>query len=383
MYAHANAGLIGAKTVPKLTDTLIRNAALPAAGTRTIWDESPKGFGVRISQGGTKTFIVLIASGRRQKIGRYPLMSLATARAEAKRILAEKTLGRVRPAYVAHDEAIAAFLRECARKNKPKTLMDYRRLLERHFAFGRKSVGDVRPRDIVRRLDALSRVPGERRYAFAVGRAFYRWCVAQHLIERSPMEGMRPPAVGCPRDRVLSDEELARVYRTALTAKTLFHTIVAFLVLTGQRRNEIASLRWDYLDEDNKLITLPPEVTKNGRTHTFPYHTLPLPPRCSEYLFPARTGTGHYNGWSRSKRAFDQECGVHGWTLHDLRRTFSSGMAALGVQQVVVEKLLNHVSGGVQSPIAQVYNRHRYLNEMGDAILRWENHLSSLIVPKG
>ena len=103
----------------------------------------------------------------------------------------------------------------------------------------------------------------------------------------------------------------------------------------------------------------------------------------SDYLFPARTGEGFYNGWSKAKRAFDKASGVSGWTLHDLRRTFSSGMAALGVQQVVVEKLLNHVSGGTQSAIAQVYNRHQYLDEMRHAILLWKTRVTSLTSPKG
>ena len=70
-------------------------------------------------------------------------------------------------------------------------------------------------------------------------------------------------------------------------------------------------------------------------------------------------------------------------TLHDLRRTFSSGMAALKVPQVVVEKRLNHVSGGTQSPIAQVYNRHAYIDEMREAVLQWETYLDTLTVPKG
>ncbi len=88
-----------------------------------------------------------------------------------------------------------------------------------------------------------------------------------------------------------------------------------------------------------------------------------------------------FNGWGKPKAALDKACGVIDWTLHDLRRTYSSTMAALGVPQVVVEKLLNHVSGGTLSPIASVYNRHAYMNEMREAVLRYEAYLSTLIAP--
>jgi integrase len=164
------------------------------------------------------------------------------------------------------------------------------------------------------------------------------------------------------------------------------------LLYTGQRRGEIAHLEWDWIAENT--ITLPSTITKNKRTHTFPYgqavgDLLESIPRLKDcpYVFPAAkqvsSRTTVFNGWSRAKTALDAECGVTDWTLHDLRRTLSSGMASLGVPQVVVEKLLNHVSGGTQSPIAQVYNRHAYMDEMREAVLKWETHLANLTLPEG
>ena len=85
--------------MPSLTDATIRAATPPAKGQKTLWD-GLKGFGIRLSQGGSKTFIVMIGSGKRFTIGRYPAVSLAEARTEAKRILAEKQLGKLRPARV-------------------------------------------------------------------------------------------------------------------------------------------------------------------------------------------------------------------------------------------------------------------------------------------
>ncbi len=165
------------------------------------------------------------------------------------------------------------------------------------------------------------------------------------------------------------------------------------MILTGQRRGEIASLKWSYVDRDNRTITLPATLTKNRRQHTFPYgqgvaDILGVIPEQGDYLFPASRDhvrgkpTTVFNGWPKAKAELDQKLeGVDPWTLHDLRRTFSSGLAALGVAQVVVEKLLNHVSGGTLSPIAQVYNRHSYMEEMRAAIAAWEAKLASLVKP--
>lgn len=167
--------------MPKITDPRVK-AARP--GT-TLWDDSLKGFGVRVGKN-RKTFIVLIESGRRQSIGTYPLMTLADARTEAKIILAEKTLGKVRPKYTAFDDAKADFLAECANKNKPRTVYDYDRLLTLYYPFARKSVGDITPRQILKKLNAINDRPSERHHAFVAGKIFFTWCVRQHIIDRSP-----------------------------------------------------------------------------------------------------------------------------------------------------------------------------------------------------
>jgi integrase len=369
---------------------VLTEASIRAAKSGTLWDGSLRGFGVRVGKN-RKTFIVLVASGRRKAIGTWPLLSLASARAEAKRLLAEKTLGKIRPAHTAFDDAKADSLAHCTERveagtMKPRTLQDYTRLLK-HFPLRRQSVGDITARDILQRLKPLP--PSERHHAFTAARRFLRYAVQNHVIDRSPMESMAPPARGVSRERVLTEDELRAVYRTARAGTSHLHRITALLCLTGQRKNEIAHLEWDWLQGD--LVTLPSWLTKNKRTHTFPIGpeaqgVIKGTPRLVDnpYLFPAARERMKgkpatiFNGFSKAKAAFDKESGITGWQLHDLRRTFSSGMAALGVPQVVVEKLLNHVSGGTQSPIAQVYNRYTYLDEMRAAVLKWDEYLASL-----
>lgn len=369
----------------KLTERGIVAAKPPAKGTKTLWDASLNRFGLRISQGGTKSFIVLIESGRRQTIGRFPQISLAEARSAAKILLAEQVLGRLRPSHKAFDDAKEEFLADCAAKNRPQTIYSYTRLLKIHYPFGRKALSDVSPRDVVKRMNAIRGKPSEKHHAYVAGKVFFNWCATQHYIDRSPMERVATPPLPRPRERVLTPDELVRVYQAAMSGATPYHRIVALLILTGQRRGEIAGLQWDWIKDDH--IKFPSTVTKNKRPHTIPLlgNARSIIESCpvfddSPYLFPAARSmnprTTVFNGWSKAKAQFDQESEVYGWTLHDLRRTFATGLAQLGVTQTVTEKLLNHVSGGSQSPIAQVYNRHQYQAEMKGALQQWESCLA-------
>lgn len=376
--------------MPQLSDPLIRTAKPPAAGTLSLWDSSLKGFGVRISKGGAKTFIVLIGSGRRQAIGRYPLVTLSEARTQAKRILAEKVLGHVRPKHLAFDDAKADFLNECAIRLRPLTVKLYRRHLTIHFPFGRRNIGEIDPREIVRKLNALNDRPSEKEHAHRVGRAFFRWCVRQHIIERSPMENLETPPVGRSRDRVLTDDELAAVYRTASTGETPFHRFVALLLLLGLRRGEAANLRWHFFDERSRTLSIPASLTKNKRTLVIPYGAAvsallrKIPVLSATYLFPAAREqikgkpVTVMTGFSKPKHAFDNEAGVYNWVLHDCRRVFATGLQKLGVRLEVIESLLNHMSGS-RAGIVGIYQRYDYFPEMQDAIHRWEQHLQKLM----
>jgi len=386
--------------MPKnLTDASIRAAPLPERGQVTITDASLANFGVRVSQGGSKTFVVMLGGGRRQTIGHYPLMSLADARREAKRILAEKQLGKVRPRFTAWDDAKDRYL--STSQARPKTLYDYRRQLA-HFPFARTALADVTAHDILKHLKGLP--TSEKRHAFAAVRTFMKWCVYEHLIDRSPCESLKAPPDNQSRERVLSVDELKAVWKATGDPYTPYNAIVRLLILTGQRRGEIAALQWEWINEQERTITFPSSVTKNKRTHTIPYgdmvaavlETIPRFQDCP-YVFPAarqrNEKTTVFNGFSKAKTALDLQLTIKmrkvdnnftitPWTLHDIRRSYSSIMASLGVPQVVVEKLLNHVSGGTLSPIAATYNRYNYLSEMQQAILHFESHLTTLISPK-
>ena len=251
--------------MPSLTDATIRAATPPAKGQKTLWD-GLKGFGIRLSQGGSKTFIVMIGSGKRFTIGRYPAVSLAEARTEAKRILAEKQLGKLRPARVSFDQALKEYLADCEGRLRPRSLKNYRDYLTAYFRYSRRSLCDITTREIILSLKSLS--PSQREHAMRIGRTFFTWCVRHSLLDQSPMQNMPPVPLGKPRTRVLSEDELRAVWRTACARTTPFHAIVALLLLTGQRRGEIAALQWDWIRDDR--IEFPASVAKNHRAWTVP-----------------------------------------------------------------------------------------------------------------
>lgn len=170
-----------------------------------------------------------------------------------------------------------------------------------------------------------------------------------------------------------------------------FGHIVALLILTGQRRNEIASLEWEHIIHDT--ITIPADIAKNHREHTFPYgplvrqvlNDIPASAKQSQYVFPARFETMRgkpttiFNAWSKSKAAFDKQLkDIEPYKLHDLRRTFATTLQRIGIPLEVREKLLNHISGS-QAGIVGVYNVHGFEAEMQQAIAKYDDFMQSLL----
>jgi len=390
----------GAKSVPILRISDVGLASLkPSDRHVDYWDKTLPTFGVRVSPKGTRTFILKMHNGR-QSIGRYPVISLAEARTAAKRMLAEKTLGRVKPASITFSQAVSLFIDEKTKSRRLTTASQYRWFLDRLGFAGH--VAGITPSDLSRALNRI-KSPSTNDHVLIAARIFFNWCIKRGYIEKNPTAGLSPHSQKS-RSRILSDEELQSIWRaceqrSAVGASPVRHSsmdeaedrrtlpatfvrIVQLLILTGQRRNEIASLKSDYIDLDNKTICLPSSLTKNKREHKFPIGDLtvsilaPLP-NSPGLLFPARGNSATpFNGWSKSKTLLDRLSGVTAWTLHDLRRTYATNLAKLGVPIHIIERLLNHVSGSFAG-IVSVYQRHQYLDEMRAAMDIWESYLTS------
>jgi integrase len=378
-----------------LTDISVR-ALKPTDRQRTYFDDSIGGFGLRVSPGGTKTFVLIHGRSRtRTTLGRLGIISLADARTAAKRILAQKTLGQHQPKTKKFAEAYELFKTEHIAKKKARTQYDYQRVFDLYFLkkLGCDRLQDVAYETVTDITDKLANRPSEQAHALAVARTFLRWCARppRRYIPHSPLEGLQL-RTGTARKRVLENWELAEVWQSARGQGYPHGPIVQLLILTGQRRGEIAGLRRPWINEKDRTITLPDWITKNGVEHVFPYGDMvafileTLPRRNStDLLFPSFVSDDRpISGWSKYKKEMTAK--IERWVLHDLRRTFGTSLARLKVPPHVVERLLNHKLGsitnqtnGMVSAVAEVYNRHHYMPEMREAATTWESHLASII----
>ncbi len=237
--------------------------------------------------------------------------------------------------------------------------------------------------DIVRRAPVLAN-----RVA-TVLMMFGKWAVEEEVVVQNPFAGLSKPAKEVSRDRVLDDGEIGALMTALKSEDFPLRPLVELLLITGQRRSEIAEMRRSEIDLDGKLWTLPKERAKNGREHT-----LPLPddvvdilrevPRIdsSDLLFTAN-GVNAFTAFDGARNRLHAKMEatlgepVEPWRLHDLRRTAASGMASLGIAPHVVEAVLNHKSGTIRG-VASVYNRYSYRGEMLAALTAWSNRIREI-----
>lgn len=402
-----------------LLSELALKAAKPGAKEYDIWDSKVKGFGVRVSPKGTKTFVLLFrfeGRPRRYTIARYPDLSLADARDKAQDAKgkiangvdpqAEKTKEK-RKLSDRVDALVGQFIEaECkgeafAKSGIPK--WDSWKLVERSLKeylvsqYGTRSVHHVTKADIksaVKRIVAIG-YPQAANTAFWYMRAFFNWCKKEDVITVSPCDGLANPAPIKTRERVVSDAELAAIWMGCEPAPDEvgypFGSIVRLLMLTGQRRTEVAAMKWSELNLEAGNWEIPRDRTKNENATIIPLPTLALDilrgvPKIkdSPFVFPARGNKGsHFSGYAKGKKGLDDEIEIEGkplenWTLHDLRRTLATNLAKRQVPPHVIEHILNH-SAASMTGVSKIYNTYAYDKEKRDALQLWADHIEGLL----
>jgi integrase len=345
----------------------ITDAFLASSKQGEFWDAVLPAFGVR--KGRRRTTFLVNHDKRRKKIGTYPHVTLAEARRRADAILNGITQTQTVLTPVAKD----AYLH--AAQVRPGTLKEYTRILNRYLPT--KPLKTITPSDIAETTDQIAKDrPSEARHVHVALKIFFNWCVKRDYLEQSPLRKLDAPARSAPRSRVLSDKELCHLWRASLRLGR-FGLIVRLCLLTGQRRGEFAYIHQSWIVEGDQgaVLVFPPTHTKNGREHTIPL-TSETVPMVKELL----AFSNRFSAWSKSKAKLDAASSVTEWTVHDLRRTFASNCAKLGVRPEVIERLLNHSSPqSLGGEVGAIYNRHRYEPEMRAAIDCHERWLLTLI----
>ena len=265
--------------------------------------------------------------------------------------------------------------------------------------WGHRRIQEITKRDILDLLDAVIDRGGglSANRVLAVVRKLFAWAMQRGVITASPAAGVKPPLAEQSRDRILTDDETRWLWLACDKAGYPFGSMAKLLLLTGQRRNEVAGMTWAELDLDKALWRIPAGRTKNDEAHEVPISDAALAviaslPRIKSdkgYLFTTN-GETHVSGYSRAKVVIEhamleiargergQDIEIPRWTFHDLRRTAVSGMARLGISLPAIEKVVNHSSGSFAG-IVGVYQRHSFADEKRNALQGWAKFVLSLV----
>jgi integrase len=359
----------------------------PGEKRREIPDSLMTGLYLLVQPGtGNKVWAVRCRqNGRPRKftIGRYPLYGLAEAREAAQRILRSVSEGRDpgRPNTGSVDDTIAQFLERYARrKYRPSTLREVTRTLDRALAAWRgRRLDSITKADVRDLLDSIG-APAASNAVLKFLKRLFSWAVSEDLLKASPLIGFQKPHVEKSRERILTDDELCRVWKAAESAGYAFGDFVRVAIFTGQRPGEVSGMRRDELRGDTWI--LPSERVKNKKSHSVPLSRQALaiieaaPQISTNHVFSYAEGKP-IRGLHHAKQALGRASGVTGWTLHDLRRTCASGLARLGVSIAVIEQILNH-RGGSLAGVAGVYIRHQFEKEKREALQQWADYVERL-----
>lgn len=396
---------------------------------KLFFDDVQKGLAVRVTAGGSRTYLAqfTVAGGKKRvPLGSVGAISLAAAREAAQAILGEVAKGKdpatERKAATAAAKAkkerdaltldvlIGDWERLGLAGNKPAYAAEATRALRKAYAdLLNKPAAEIDRKTVLKvhdKMVAAGKATTAARVV-AYGKAAYSWAVKRGTLTANPFIG-QPVQAPRERDRVLSDSELAEIW-TQTAADTTFGAIVRMLMLTGQRRDEVAGMVWGELAPDLSTWMLPADRVKNSNPHLVP---LPAPvreliatqPRLTrkdgepDFVFSGRVG--QFSGWSRCKERLDaaihaarlkaaEEAGedpkavkpMAPWVLHDLRRTLATGLQRLGVRLEVTESILNHTSGS-RGGIVGVYQRHDWRDEKTAALDAWAAHVMAVVSGK-
>jgi integrase len=409
-----------------LTDRSLQALRSKPAGQRSIvWDALLPGFAVRISAKGKRSFYAVRRRAGRSQVswillGVYPVMTLAEARTKAREALLAlqdghdpATLGvaRRRAREEAERRRVAStfgavaedFIRRHAmqqRSGKYSASYVRRELIP---VWGARPIGEITRRDVIELVEAVldrgshQPTPGSRRetggpfaarHTLSVARKLFNWAIGRDVIAVSPCDRIKAAELHgaqVARDRVLTDEEIRGVWNMAEAAEYPYGPLVRLLLLTGQRRDEIAAASWTEIDLDKGLLTIGADRMKAKAGHIVPLtpkaiEILEALPRwtAGDFVFSGSAGAKAFSGFSKSKKRLDRAIGnIAPYKLHDVRRTVRTRLAELGVTPFVGELVIGHTQRGIH----KVYDLHKYTAEKRDALERWERRLLEIVAP--
>ena len=407
------------------TDRFLQSVKPPPAGERPVecWDSKTPGLGFRVGATDTRTFHVMTRCNGRQVrhiIGPYPATKLADARDEAGEIIRQARKGvdpreRQRQARREAERAqrdtfavvVDHFIEKYA-KPRNRRWADTERTFRVNVIplWGTRPIASIDRRDVIALIEKIAEDRGGYMSNRTLGalKTMFRWAVKRDIIDANPAAPVDPVFEEVSRERVLSDAELRAFWQGTETDHYPWHDFLRVLLLTAQRRGEVATMRWDdiNLESDKPIWTIPAELNKSARIHDVPLAPevveilQSLPRHQGRYLFTSGDGTIPISNFATAKRRLDKKMleilgeaaedtgddpgtvEIPRWTLHDLRRSAATGMAQLGIQPVVLGRVLNHSPGALMG-VTAIYNRFAYDTEKRAALEAWARRVEEIV----
>jgi integrase len=396
---------------PALSDAMLRR--LQGNGAEQYFgDHVAPGLRLRVTAGGKKVWQFTYRSpdtGKptKAKIGEYPSTSLSAARKAARALRAQVDAGndpqaakqaqkaeRKRVEEHTFDKLVQIYETQHLPQLRPKSQSVYRIVLRRYLlpAWSTRPVDEITREDLHAVLDQLrANRPAMARTAYAVARVLFDMAVDRGWAPVNVAASVRRPQAPASRDRTLSNREIALLWRATKGMPT-YGPAIRFLLATAQRRGEVGQLQWDQLDLERRVWTIPASASKNGRSHDVHLSDLALaqlqgvPGGSGSYVFASADKP--LASWCNAKGTLDKrisalarEQGLSeppAWRLHDIRRSAATRMAALGVDPVTIERVLNHAHGA-SSELMMTYQRYDRAAERRAALDALGDHLAQLV----
>ena len=379
--------------MPKLVNRPLTELAIKKAAKATarydIFDASVRGLGVRIAPSGTKSwFIMRRFNGKmlRTTFGRYPEVGLADARLRAPEVLLKMSKGNTSQGNDTFETIVAEWIKRDQSKNK--SVEQVKTAIKRHVSpvFSGRKLDEIKKQDIIKLIDQItdggSPVAANRILAFL--KRFFNWCVERDILEVSPALSIKANTGEISRDRVLDVGELLSLWTVEDKLNYPWGAILKLLMLTGARLKEVSEVTWDEISLEEQIWSIPSSRTKNSRPHQIHLSTQAiqilrsLPSVKDQSFLFSTNGVRPVSGFSKAKKRIDLLSGVDNWRFHDLRRSFATYTTEkLQIPPVVIDKVLNHVSGAVKG-VAAIYQRGEYLEQRREALQAWGDYLEDL-----
>ena len=394
----------------RLTDRKLQSLK-PKGKRYEVMDSDVPGLGVRVSEAGQKSFILIArypgsSNPTRRALGEYPSLSLSEARERANdwRVLIRKGIDpKAEESRLKREElrkhattfaSVADDYIERHVKGQRKASDTEREIRKELVAYwADRPVTSIAREDVIALVEAIARRPAPYTAHIVLGhaRSLFNWAInrGNYGLETSPCDRIKPTTlIGAkqPRQRTLTDAELRALWQASEAMDYPFGPLYRLLLLTGARKSEVGGARWSEFDLARKVWTVPAERFKSNATHMVPLSeqavaVLKSIPHFTkgDHLFSTTLGARPVSGFSKAKARLDtlMAPAIPPWVVHDIRRTVRTRLASLRIPDMVAEMVIGHGRKGIQ----RVYDQHSYENEMREALELWAARLRDIVTP--